>query len=252
VETIIELERMAAAHWRGTEEEWLGDWLLRAAEGFTGRANSVLPLGNPGMPLDEALAAVTEWYRARGLRPVMAVPTPLDSPGQPLSPAEELDHRLSERMWLTRPGPAFVMLAGLPLGVHLDGLPAGREVQASPEPDGAWAAMYHYRGQDHLPPVARKVLTSAREQSFMSIRDGDGVLAIARLSIADGWAGIIAVEVDQNHRRQGLGVAITAAAPLPLPRRPGVTARTLIGSDLRHAARIWPRCFDTGRGTRYV
>ena len=118
---------MAAAHWRGTEEEWLGDWLLRAAEGFTGRANSVLPLGDPGMPLDEALAAVTEWYRARSLRPAMAVPTPLDSPGQPLSPAEELDHRLSERTWLTRPGPAFVMLAGLPLGVHLDGLPAGRE-----------------------------------------------------------------------------------------------------------------------------
>ena len=77
METIIELERMAAAHWRGTEEERLGDWLLRAAEGFTGRANSVLPLGDPGMPLDEALAAVTRWYRARGLRPMIAVPTPL-------------------------------------------------------------------------------------------------------------------------------------------------------------------------------
>lgn len=45
MQTIIELERTAAAHWRGTEEQWLGDWLLRAAEGFTGRANSVLPLG---------------------------------------------------------------------------------------------------------------------------------------------------------------------------------------------------------------
>ncbi len=78
VETITELERVAAAHWRGTEEEWLGDWLLRAADGFTGRANSALPLGDPGLPLDEALAAVTEWYRARGLPPMIAVPTPLD------------------------------------------------------------------------------------------------------------------------------------------------------------------------------
>jgi GNAT superfamily N-acetyltransferase len=215
MEAIIDFERMAAAHWRGTEEEWLGGWLLRAAAGFTGRANSALPLGDPGMPADEALAVVTQWYRARDLAPMIAVPTPVTAD----SPPQALDHHLSERKWLTRPGPAFVMLADLPLGLHLDGLPAGREVLASPEPDDAWAARYHYRGQDHLPPVARKVLTSARQQSFLSIRDGGAVLAIARLSIADGWAGITAVEVDQNHRRQGLGAAITAAACLEAAQR---------------------------------
>lgn len=215
MQTIIDLERMAAAHWRGTEEEWLGGWLLRAAEGFTGRANSVLPLGDPGMPLDEALAAVTQWYRARGLPPMMAVPAPIAAD----SPPQGLDHLLSERKWLTRSGPAFVMLADLPLGIDLDGLPAGREVLASPEPDDAWAARYHYRGQDYLPPVARKVLTSAPEQLFVSIRDGDEVLAIARLSIADGWAGISAVEVHADRRRQGLGGAITAAACLAAEQR---------------------------------
>ena len=215
MQTIIDLERMAAAHWRGTEEEWLGGWLLRAAEGFTGRANSVLPLGDPGMPLDEALVAVTQWYRARGLPPMMAVPAPIAAD----SLAQGLDHLLSERKWLTRPGPAFVMLADLPLGIDLDGLRAGRDVLAGPEPDDAWAARYHYRGQDYLPPVARKVLTSAPEQSFVSIRDGNEVLAIARLSIADGWAGISAVEVHQDHRRQGLGGAITAAACLAAEQR---------------------------------
>lgn len=71
--------------------------------------------------------------------------------------------------------------------------------------------MYHYRGQDHLPPVARKVLTPARSQVFVSIRSGEKVLAIARLSLAGGWAGITAVEVSPA-RRRGLGAAITAAA----------------------------------------
>jgi ribosomal protein S18 acetylase RimI-like enzyme len=208
VKTIIDLERAAAAHWRGTEEEWLGAWLLRAAEGFTGRANSALPLGDPGLPLDTALAAVTDWYRARGLPPMIAVPAPLlaDSQGHPL------DVHLSKRMWLTRPGPALVMVAGLPLGIRPDPVKDGRQVQADPEPDDPWAAMYHYRGQDHLPPVARKVLTSAEQQAFVSIREGDAVLAIARLSVAAGWAGITAVEVHPGHRRQGLGGAITAAA----------------------------------------
>src|SRR6185437_11525528 len=154
-ETIIDLERMAAAHWRGTEEEWLGDWLLRAAEGFTGRANSALPLGDPGLPLDATL----------------------------------------------------------------DGLDKGRAVQIDPEPDDAWAARYHYRGQDYLPPIARKVLTSAEDQSFVSIRDGGEVLAIARLSVAGGWGGLTAVEVHPDHRRQRLGAAITAAACQEAARR---------------------------------
>ena len=65
MQAIIELERTAAAHWRGTAEQRLGDWLLRVAEGFTGRANSALPFGDPGLPLDEALAPVTGWYRYR-------------------------------------------------------------------------------------------------------------------------------------------------------------------------------------------
>ena len=209
VETIIELERMAAEHWRGTEEQWLGDWLLRAAEGFTGRANSALPLGDPGMPLDEALAAVTAWYRDRGLPPMIVVPAPLEA-----DPAgQELDNQLSERNWLTRPGPVFVMVAGLPLaGLPVESLPAGREVQVTREPDDAWATRYHFRGQDYLPPIARKIFTSAEEQSFVSIREDGDVLAIARLSIAAGWAGLTAVEVNPAYRRQGLGVAITATA----------------------------------------
>jgi ribosomal protein S18 acetylase RimI-like enzyme len=208
VETITELERMAAAHWRGTEEEWLGDWLLRAAGGFTGRANSALPLGDPGLPLEAALAAVTRWYRARALPPMIAVPTPIAAD----SPAPGLDRELSRRGWAARPGPAFVMLADLPLPASAAEFPAGRDIQVSREPDDAWAARYHYRGQDYLPPVARQVLTSADEQSFVSIRDGQTVLAIARLSVVGGWAGLTAVEVHPGHRRQGLGVAVTAAA----------------------------------------
>jgi N-acetylglutamate synthase len=209
VQTIIELERTAATHWRGTEEQWLGGWLLRAAEGFTGRANSALPLGDPGLPLDEALAAVTEWYRARGLLPMIAVPVSLGAD----QPGSALDHELSQRHWGTRSGPAFVMVADLPLGGRpADSLAADRAVRVTSEPDDAWAAMYHYRGQEHLPPIARKVLTSAEDQSFVSIRSAGDVLAIARLSAGGGWAGITAVEVNPVYRRQGLGVAITAAA----------------------------------------
>jgi GNAT superfamily N-acetyltransferase len=203
---MLELERVAAAHWRGTEQEWLGEWLLRAADGFTGRANSALPLGDPGAPLDEALDYLSGWYRARGLPAMIAVPLPDD--GQ----APGLDAALAERGWAIRPGPAFVMVAGLPLAAAGSGLPAGAMVTADARPDEAWLARYHYRGADTQPPVMRDVLTSAPDQAFISIRAESGVLAIARLSIAEGWAGLTAVEVDPGRRRAGLGRAITEAA----------------------------------------
>jgi N-acetylglutamate synthase len=208
VETIVELERVAARHWRGTDEEWLGGWLLRAADGFTGRANSALPLGDPGMPLDNALAAVTRWYRARGLPPMIAVPLSLG--GDPAG--HGLDNHLSERSWPTRPGPALVMVADLAALPPAGNLPDGARLRVDDDPDDAWLATYHYRGQHQQPPILRTVLMSAPDQAFISFRARGGeVLGIGRLSIADGWAGITAVEVTPASRRAGLGRALTLA-----------------------------------------
>jgi N-acetylglutamate synthase len=207
VDAITDLERVAARHWRGTDEEWLGGWLLRAADGFTGRANSALPLGDPGMPLDDALAAVTGWYRARGLPPMIAVPLPLD--GDPAG--QWLDNHLSERSWPTRPGPALVMVADLAALPAAGNLPDGARLRVDDEPDDAWFGFY---AQKHgQPPVMRTVLMSAPDQAFVSLRtivDGE-VLGVGRLSIADGWAGITAVEVSPAWRRAGLGRTLTLA-----------------------------------------
>jgi GNAT superfamily N-acetyltransferase len=206
---IDELERAAALHWRAAEEARLGDWLLRAAGGFTGRANSALAIGDPGLPIDDALAAVTSWYQARGLPPMIAVPQPLAAaPGS-------LDTHLVKRSWPHRAAPAYVMTTRLvPHGpASSRPLPEGTEAQFDPGPDDAWLGMYHYRGGSELPPIARDLLLSAAWQSFASLRDASGSpIAIARLSVAGDWAGLTAVEVSAAHRRQGLGTLITQVA----------------------------------------
>lgn len=200
--SIDELERAAAPGWRGMEEEPLGGWLLRAAEGFTGRANSALAAGDPGIPVAEAAKRVTAWYRARGLPAMIAVPYPAGEPHR-----SALDTALAGLGWTPRARPATVMIAAA------DGVAAadGRlGIDISNEPDDAWLARYHYPGTQ-LPPGARQVLLSAPWQAFASLRQGGATVAIGRAAGAGSWAGLTAIEVDPRCRRRGLGAAVTAA-----------------------------------------
>ena len=54
---ILELERIARRGWRAAEVAELDGWQLHADLGWTGRANSVLPLTTPHRPLPQLLAA---------------------------------------------------------------------------------------------------------------------------------------------------------------------------------------------------
>jgi ribosomal protein S18 acetylase RimI-like enzyme len=210
---IDELERAAARHWQAPETERLGEWLLRAAGGFTGRANSALPLGDPGVPLPEAAAAVTDWYRRRRLPPMIVVPLPLDD-----ARGHRLDDFLAERAWALRSGPAIVMTAAI---ADIPAPDPHTDVQLDPEPSPGWLALYRYRGQE-LPPIAPTLLMSAPWQAFASIRRGSQAVAVGRVSVAGDWGAITAVEVDAGCQRQGLGAAITSA---------------LAGAAARHGAR---------------
>ena len=209
--SIADLEQAAAPGWRACEEERLGDWLLRAAEGFTGRANSALAAGHPGLPLAAAIGKVCSWYAEQGLPPMIAVPYPLGQPS-----ANDLDRTLADLGWTLRAEAATVMTASARTVAAQTGAAQTRAappaVQIDAEPDAAWQARYRYRGQE-LPPVAIKLLTSAPWQAFASVRsEAEGeTIAIGRVAVAGGWAGLTAVEVDPRFRRQGLGAAVTCA-----------------------------------------
>lgn len=234
---IAELEEAAALAWRAPLEQRLGGWLLRAAGGFTGRANSALAIGDAGRPIGDAVAAVRRWYEARQLPPMIAIPRPLHGADQ-----YGLDHYLGGLGWQIRPGTAVVMtarttvlarrlqiavpamggpaapMAGGP-AVAVPSRPAGPVAgtpavaggpEFSAEPDDAWLSVYKYRGSP-APPIARKLLLSAPAQIFATIRDGGEPVAVGRLGLAGGWGGLTAIEVRADRRRRGLGTAITAA-----------------------------------------
>ncbi|MEU2387216.1 GNAT family N-acetyltransferase [Streptomyces sp. NPDC012461] len=210
-----ELARVASRAWPPTESARLGDWELRAAAGgpagrrtgFTRRANSVLPLGDPGRPLDEALTAVRDWYAERGLPAYVQTATGAEGT------QEVLGAELERRGWV-REVTAEVWVGALAPLADLPAHPA--RVELSRTVDGAWLARYGRKGLDE---VALRVLGGGPSVWFATVpadASGGGTgagapAAIGRCAVDGRWAGFAAVEVDPARRREGLGTAVMAA-----------------------------------------
>jgi N-acetylglutamate synthase len=194
----LALEAVAARGWRPEQTGEIGGWLLRAASGFTARANSVLPLRAPGLPLDDALAAARDWYRARGLP--LRIQVPLDS-------RRLLDAALGEQGWAADPD-VHVMAA------RLDALPQEPGPTAPPvdivgTPGPGWFA--RYRDDVGAIPAARALLTRHDRVGFASITIDGEIAAIGRGAVDDEWLGVTAVEVAPGLRRQGFATVIMQA-----------------------------------------
>lgn len=219
----LELEQAAALGWRALETARLGDWLLRAGEGFTSRANSVLAAGDPGVPLEDALATITAWYAERSLPVLVQVPAGA-APARLTPLVESLG-------WTVSPG-VHVMTAEIAHALRALPDPAlgGLEVRIDDGPDDAWLACYR-RARGRLEGVARTMLTNHPAPIFASLRDGDDVVAIARSAVDAKWAGLFAVEVDPGCRQRGLGAAVSVAALREAARHGGRQAYLQVSID---------------------
>ncbi|WP_419997599.1 GNAT family N-acetyltransferase [Streptomyces boninensis] len=202
VTTAEELTRVAARGWPAVETERLGGWDLRASGGFTSRANSVLPLGDPGLPLEEALARVHGWYEARGLPTRIQVATGAEDSQDQL--AAELD----ERGW-TADRQALLQIGAL---ARVADAAAGARVELSRGADDSWLALYD-RAATGPSEQALKVLHGGPSVWFATVpgAEGSAPAAIGRCVVDGRWAGFAAVEVAPEHRRKGLATEVMAA-----------------------------------------
>ncbi|MFH8472988.1 GNAT family N-acetyltransferase [Streptomyces sp. NPDC018000] len=198
-----ELAPICARAWQPVESEPLGDWQLRAAQGFTRRANSVLPLGDPGLPLDEALGRARQWYGERGLPAYIQTATGAEGT------QEQLCAELEQRGW-RREVTAEVRIAALaPIG-DLDADVSG--VRLSRDLDETWLS--RYQRFDTPGPHVLEVLRGGPSVWFASVPGDTGGAAPAAIGrcVVDGrWAGFMAVEVGPAYRRRGLATAVMTA-----------------------------------------
>ncbi len=225
----LSLEVMLAA-WPAIERERLGEWTLRFSGGFTRRANSVLPVGDPGVALELAVARCEAAYAARGLEPRFQL-----REGHTFAGVEEL---LSDRGY--RPEYPAILLAGtLPAGIadprvsHADA--------PSPEWIGTWLAVSR-RVDPAAGTGSREILARvSRPRSFALLRDEGRVLATALGTLSPGWLGLSCLAVHEDARRRGWARVMIAALAAWAGRR----ERPASGWRSRRTTRL--RWRSTGR-----
>ncbi|MET7967878.1 GNAT family N-acetyltransferase [Micromonospora sp. NPDC005305] len=197
---VVALELAADEAWPAPVRGRLGDWLLRGAEGWTGRANSALPVGDPDRPLPAALDAVERWYAERGQPAMVNTPLPLAAP---------VGAELDARGWTARP-PVLVQTA------PLTALPAGRPdlppVGLSATPSAEWLAVAAGR-KGGLPDASRHVLTAVDRIRFAHLHADGRLLAVGRGTVTgEGrWLGLTLIEVLPEARRRGFAGAVIQA-----------------------------------------
>ncbi|MDO5094524.1 MAG: GNAT family N-acetyltransferase [Propionibacteriaceae bacterium] len=173
------LERLLDLTWPGTRRARLGEWVLRTGNNQSGRANSVLACGDPGVAFEEAERLVESWAGRR-----MQLQAVLGSK----------EHRLAEVAGYSAFNPTVVMVMA---AREFDG-PAA---VSSHEPDSAWRRISNRSSAPFLAEFA--------EAPARYLRLGDE--AVGRVAVFQGWGVLTNIEVRPESRGRGLGRSITRA-----------------------------------------
>ncbi|WP_252441211.1 GNAT family N-acetyltransferase [Pseudonocardia humida] len=199
---VTRLEELCADAWPAVVDRPLGGWRLRAAGGYTGRANSALAVGDPGMPVAAALDVL------RGFAVEHAIPARVQAPiGSPW------DAAVAREGWVLDSGHE----AGAEVSVMVADLAAlprrpGPVVEVPERPSAQWWGL----GGDGEPsPAKRHVLDpgGSPRTAFLLARgaDGEPVGRLRATAVAD-HLHLSVLDVLPTERRKGLATTLVGVA----------------------------------------
>lgn len=193
----LECERRIINAWPSLSTLIVGDWVLRFANGYSGRANAATPLSHGAELDDTMLDLIEELYRADGLQPCIRL-TPLVAPAT-RDAVLARGYRVKDA--------SFGMIA------PLDGVPvAGEgELQIEARPEAEWIAGVAAQQSGvkthagNLAAIVEKVRLPAAFATWLI----EGEAVAFGMGVAErGMAEIGLICVDPGHRGKGLGRSI--------------------------------------------
>jgi len=186
---IIELEKLSDTTWPALEIIEFGKWRLRISDGFTTRANSVLPtgagpIGEPPMALAEAVEDVIKRYRGKGLTPTFTLPLPI---------YQELDQYLESQGWQIKVGAQFLIKD---IDLNQSDIASQNNFEILDYPSEEWLALQ----SDHR----LEKLMKRYPARYGVIKFGESVIAVGRIATLGTWAIATRLFVDPAHRGKGI------------------------------------------------
>jgi ribosomal protein S18 acetylase RimI-like enzyme len=196
---VARLEHLCADAWPARVDRRLGAWRLRAAGDFTGRANAALAVGDPGLPVPDALDAVRAFAAEHGVRP--RVHAPVGSPW---------DRAVAAAGWVLDADHA----AGAEVAVlvaDVDRLAGGSSpsIALTERPTADWWALT--LGRD--PTADERFVLDPPDHT--ALRTGFGLvpgIGAVRAAVVDDHLHLSGLTVRPPARRAGAGTRLTAAA----------------------------------------
>ena len=194
---VLELDQICNLTWPASEELEHSGWLMRAANGVTNRANSVLPLEanlevGALLNFDEKLAVAQEFYKTRNLPTIFQVALPTWQ-------------LLSDKL---RSIGAVATLCGNTMVADLTSskqiVSTEYVIEKSNQPSDEWLAV-------QPTPGIEKVMSRCASTYLTVVKNGRAI-ATCRFALAKDWTSITRVYVHPEFRGQGLAKAIVAAA----------------------------------------
>lgn len=191
-----------AATWRPLRTLHVGGWTVGISGGVTRRANSAVP---PAVLDPRSLDAVEAVYREHGLPAVVRV----DRAGP-----SGLDTVLVDRGYRAVGRTDVLVRSVTPQAPSPDVDEAGEDlrVEVADRPDDAWLTRWLAGRRPPVDPTFGRDLLTTAPARYLTVRDADGVLGVARAARAGTWVGVSCVRVASRARRRGVGSLLTARA----------------------------------------
>ena len=192
---IMELEELSDLTWPAEQIVEYGRWRLRISDGFSMRANSVLPIGaapigDPPVDLAAAVNEVISTYREKKLRPTFSIPLPI---------FDELDRYLEQVGWNIKIDANFLIkdIGSIELASN-----PGYAVEMMDNPSKLWLEL----NSDQ--PLEKIML---RYPARYGVVKSDGkLIAIGRIATAGTWSIVTRLFVSPSFRGKGVAKILMA------------------------------------------
>ncbi len=199
------IEEAALNAWPALQTNFYDGWLMRTANRYTKRANSVTPLYDAIgiLPLDEKISHVEAFYRNEQQRPIFRLPSFVELDG--------LDGRLADlgyqKLDLTSVQTLDLSYCGAIGSDRACILPSYSGMES-------WLGSFHQLSGDHRTDVEthQRLLENILGETCYMVLMVEGEVVACGLAVeSGGLVGIFDVVTAPEHRRKGYGLELMEA-----------------------------------------